>query len=178
MQGWEFALSLYLSFALVTLYKRAMGANCSLQKEWWEQIALGNFKVKRCGSKSLLSLLRKEQSDRIAPVAHFKRATVSDLLFTESALLFRSFAHKKWSIRLKNQRVNSIVLIFTSPHPNICVNKTGAEILEWVRKSHFLLFFQETSFEQIVIYGPSIFINLVTQWYHKNKRKSVDYNDP
>ena len=34
-----------------------------------------------------------------APVAHYKRATVSKSLF-------RSFAHKNWAIRLKNQRAN------------------------------------------------------------------------
>ena len=38
-------------------------------------------------------------SSLFAPVAHYKRATVSKSLF-------RSFAHKNWAIRLKNQRAN------------------------------------------------------------------------
>ena len=43
----------------------------------------------------------------MAPVAPYKRATVSDFLFFTIEYLFRSFAHKKQAIRSNEQIPNT-----------------------------------------------------------------------
>ena len=68
-------------------------------------------KIRSCCS------LQKGNREQIAPVAHYKRVTVSDLLFCkeqrelfaifERESLFRSLAHKKQAIHSKTRRVNS-----------------------------------------------------------------------
>ena len=56
---------------------------------------------------SLWCSLQKSVCEQIAPITLYKRSSMSDSLFSKSESLFRSFAHKKRAIRLKNQRADS-----------------------------------------------------------------------